>query len=170
MTQFEPRSLASHTLTAADALAWETLPRDNRRTDFWLLIGLAGGGGMILGIMPDEWTEGWRFWAIGGAFCVLAFGIFVLARTLHAYRKARRRIPRPISQEISILPNGIEIIGGPGQRFVAREAIVAVVLTASHVFISGADELVILPLRAFDDAQDLHQTGLMMEAALRDDD
>ncbi|SFZ84919.1 hypothetical protein SAMN02983003_2284 [Devosia enhydra] len=170
MTPFEPRSLASHTLTSADALAWETLPRDGRRSDFWLLIGLAGGGGMILGFLPDEWTDGWRFWAIGGFFCVLAFGIFVLVRTLLAYRKARRRIPVPITQTVDILPHGIAVVSGSGRRVLAREAIATVVATATHLFVAGADDLVIVPLGVFDDAADLQRTGQMIEAALRDDD
>lgn len=169
MTPFSPRSFAV-TLTTADALAWETLPRDGRRSDFWLLMGLAVGGGMVLGLMPDDWSGGWRFWAIGGSLCVLAFCLFVFVRTLASYLKARSRIPVSIAQDVNILSHGIEAVSGETRHMLAQDAIGAVVATPTHLFVASRDDLIILPLAAFESPEDLQQTAIMIEAALHDDD
>jgi hypothetical protein len=154
-------------LTSADALAWETLPRDGSRREFYLIIAIAVGLGMLLGLLPDAWTEGWRFYAIGLSFCVLGYCLWTVIRTLLAYRRARARIPAPTPLHVEQDATGFTVTTNEGSQRHRLDDIAAVLPTAVHLFLVGKDMLIILPLAAFESGEDMHQTGLAIEAALK---
>lgn len=153
-------------LTSADAMAWEALPRDGSRRELFLAIGLAIVLGMALGLMPDDWTEGWRFYAIGLSFCVLGFCLWTVAKTLSAYGRARRRIPAPTPLRVTQGPDGFGVTTDQGTCHYRLAAIATVTPTATHLFLAGPEGLVILPLAAFESPEDMAATGLAIEAAL----
>jgi hypothetical protein len=166
----EPIRRYSALVTSADALAWERLPSDGRRRDLWLMIGLAVVAGVGLGMLPEPWTEGWRFYVVGLSFCVLGYCCWMAIRTLDDYLRARRRIPGPMEIAVSQWGDHFEVSADGRTRYLAREAIGAVVATDTHLFIASADDLIILPVSAFESVEDMKSTARALEDQLRDPD
>jgi len=165
-----PLRVYSTLLTSADALAWETLPRDGRKRDFFLLIALAIVAGLALGLVPEDWTAGWRFYGVGLSFCVLGYCLWIAITTFDAYLRARRRVPGPMEVRVAQWLDRFEVTENGRTRFVALESIMAVTVTATHLFIFDGKDLIILPVSAFDSDADMRATAAALELQLRDPD
>jgi hypothetical protein len=149
-----PLETLAYTLTPADALAYETLPRELAGWRSALLVvwlGVAGGSVAWLPaeLIGPEW--GWRFWLIGLGLVGVAYGIAAVAMTLTARRRARRRIPGPLAVELRRWGDHLEIERAGQRSFVAYETIAAVTVADAHVFVVAPPEVLIIPLRAFPD-------------------
>jgi hypothetical protein len=154
----EPLLTLSYTLTPADALAYETLPREMIGWRKWaLLLWLAGMGGVVA-FLPHEWVGpegGWRFWVIGLALVGVAYAVATLAMTLARHARARRRVPAPVTMVVERWGDHLAIDTAGSRGFIAWETVAAVNATATHVFINAPPQVVIIPLSAFEDAQEM---------------
>lgn len=138
------------TLTAADALVWEARPRElgNLAKLAYLLPVVLGGVG--IGLMPPEWTEGWRFFVVGGVFVVLVYGSWTLGFNLLARQRARRRYPVPTEVVVEDWLDHLAIVENGRKRFIASEAIANVMREKDHMIIVTGDDQVIMPRSAFE--------------------
>lgn len=147
-----PLETLNYTLTSADALAYEMLPRDLVGWRRWLLLVWLGAAGSLVAWLPadlvgPEW--GWRFWLFAVGFVGIAYGLASLAMTLDARRRARHRIPGPIAVELRQWGDHLDIERAGQRRFVAYETINAVIVAEAHVFIVVRPDVLIVPLFAF---------------------
>ena len=158
---------ASYTLTWRDAMAWEQLPselRGWRKLVFFALPVLAG--------MAFALSEGWRpAWFVARSPMVqlallvaLVYLLWALWFKRAARRRARRRIPLPLSAEIEDRGDRLVLRIGADEGAMWPDTIRQVVPTPTHVFVENAERLVIVPRRAFADA------GQMLAFAARWDE
>jgi len=155
MKETSPLRAFTYTLTTADALAYECLPREMRGWRKWLLLlWLAGMGGLVA-FLPVEWVGpegGWMFWVAGALLVGLGWLIATAIMTTATRRRARRRTP--VAQVVTLEQWGdhLAVTVDGRQSFVAWETIAAVTLGKTHVFIDAPPQVIIVPLRAFDDS------------------
>lgn len=147
-----PLDWLSWTLTTADALAYEALPRELGGWRRWAFLLWLAAAGLVLSILPVEWVGpeyGWRFWLLLLLLIGSFWGIATLAMTLAARRRASRRVAAPRSMELKRWGDHLEV-AEPGRTFfVAYETIAGVSVTQEHVFITAPPEVVIVPRHAF---------------------
>lgn len=139
-------------LTRADALAYETLPRELMGWRRILLILWVGSGGMVVAFLPEGWVGsegGWRFWALFLTSLAVQYGLAMVAMTASAYRRAARRMPRP--SEVTMLDHfdHLEWRENGVVSVIACETIGPVIETSTHLFVHAGGRVLILPLRAF---------------------
>lgn len=140
----------SYTLSAEDALAWETLPREITgwgKLGYFLLIFV---GGMSLALLPDTWTEGWRIYALAVAWLALIWLGRTLVLTLGNRRRARRRYPQPVAVRVEEWGDHFAIAEAGRQRFMAYETVSHWVTGKRHLFICGGKDLLIIPASVFE--------------------
>lgn len=143
------------TLTPADALAWERLPRELRgwrRLLFFLWLAAAGAW---LTVLPERWIAGKLSQLLALLpFVALHWGLASLAMSLAARRRARRRIPAPV--QVRLVEQGQMLswqLGESAPQEITPATIRQVLLTRSHLFLDAPPALVILPVAAFETAQ-----------------
>lgn len=150
----EPILTLTYTLTTADALTYEALPREMVGWRKWLLlVWLAVAGGSVA-FLPAEWVGpewGWRFWLIALALVGLAYAIATFVMTLATHRRARRRTPAPMVATLEQWGDHLALTIGERQLFIAYETIADVAIGKAHVFITAPPEALIVPLAAFSD-------------------
>ena len=138
------------TLTAADALAWETRPR---QFGLWGKLGYVAPlllGGIGIGLLPLEWTAGWRLIAIGlGLVAVVYLGWTVVINLL-ADRRARRRYPVPTEMVVEDWVDHLAVTENGREDFIAPETIGALIRAKEHLLITSGRHLLIMPRRAFE--------------------
>ena len=161
MTQ-EPILTLTYTLTTADALAYEALPREMVGWRKWLLlVWLAVAGGLVA-FLPTEWVGpewGWRFWLAALVLIGIAYALAAAAMTLATRRRARKRIPAPTVATLEQWGDHLAVTVGGRQLFVAYETIADVAIGKSHVFITAPPEALIVPLSAFADRDEMTAFG-----------
>lgn len=160
-----PLRVYHYTLTRADALAYETLPRSLSGWRFALLaIWLAAAGG-VLGLLPEELVGpegGWLFWLVGAGLLAIAAIIAIAAMTLATQLRARRRVPAPIDMRVEEWGDHFAIEAGGAPRFIAYETINAAIVGAEHLFVVALPEVLIIPERAFDDRSEMRPLARLL--------
>ena len=158
----EPILTLTYTLTTADALAYETLPREMVGWRKWLLlVGLAVAGGLVA-FLPTEWVGpewGWRFWLAALLLVGIAYALATAVMTFAARRRARRRVPSPSVVTLEQWGDHLAVTIGGRQQFIAYETIADVAIGKSHVFITAPPEALIVPLSAFADRDEMTAFG-----------
>lgn len=158
----EPLLTLTYTLTTADALAYEALPREMVGWRKWLLlVWLAAAGGMVA-FLPAEWIGpewGWRFWLIALLLVGIAYAIATVVMTLATRRRARRRIPAPAVVTLEQWGDHLALTIGERQQFVAYETLADVAIGKAHVFVTAPPQVLIVPLTAFADRDELVAFG-----------
>jgi hypothetical protein len=158
----EPILTLTYTLTTADALAYEALPREMVGWRKWLLlVWLAVAGGLVA-FLPAEWVGpewGWRFWLAALVLVGIAYALATGAMTLATRRRARKRIPAPTVATLEQWGDHLAVTVGGRQLFVAYETIADVAIGKSHVFITAPPEALIVPLSAFADRDEMTAFG-----------
>jgi hypothetical protein len=158
----EPLLTLAYTLTTADALAYEALPREMVGWRKWvLLVWLAAAGGSVA-FLPEEWIGpewGWRFWLAALVLVGVAYGLASLVMTRATSRRARRRIPAPTVATLEQWGDHLAARIGERELFVAYETIAAVTIGKAHVFVAAPPEVLIVPLTAFADRDEMLAFG-----------
>lgn len=147
-----PLRTLTFTLTRADALAYEALPRE---ITGWRLVALLvwiGLAGAAVAQFPTEWVGeegGWRFWALMMTGSLIQYGLATLAMTAHTHWRAARRRPQP--SQVDVFDHGDRLAWREGgdTDLVSSEAIGDVITTPTHTFVPASGRVLILPLRAF---------------------
>ena len=147
----EPLLTLTYTLTTADALAYEALPRELVGWRKWLLlVWLAVAGGLVA-FLPAEWVGpewGWRFWLAALVLVGIAYGLATAVMTLTRHRRARRRVPASSVVTLEQWGDHLAVTIGGRQQFIAYETIADVAIGKSHVFITAPPEALIVPRSA----------------------
>ena len=146
-----PISIASFTLTRADALGWERTrfrpgPAAIIASALWLVLCAASA---LLLPAPTTPTGLWTLLALGLVFAAIGAVLVLIGLSLNQWRAAGRRLPRPVELTVTEWPDRLEI-AGPGQPPVLplrdiREAL----LTGTHLFLDSDAGLLILPHAAW---------------------
>jgi len=166
-----PLATYRYTLTRQDALAYENLRSElpgPQRVLFFIWLGLAG---MLLAALPEEVagpTWSLQFCAVGFALLALQYGLYVLARTVTRYIRARRRYPEPVEVSLEEHPDHLVVAENGKPRTVPFTEIGMILPTATHLFMAVGRDLVIVPQVAFGDAGGMtamveHIDGFMRE-------
>lgn len=152
----------TYTLTTADALAYEKLPREMIGWRKWALLVWLGGMGGLVAFLPREWIGpegGWLFWVAGLALVGLGWLLAAALMTLNTYRRARRRIQAPQTVTLEQWGDHLAIDTDGRRSFIAYETIAAVTIGPADVFIDAPPSVLIVPLRAFPDAAAMSAFG-----------
>ncbi len=173
-----PARVWEFTLDHADALAWEALPSAIRGwRKFVFLLFLAAGGLWPL-LLPESWDIDRHQWRILLATTVgvgLQWALATVAMTLATRRRAARRLPSPVAVRIEDHGDHLAVRergeGRPERHAsIPIERIVSVVLGARHLFVQAPPEVLILPLAAFTDLQDMARTADLWDGRSREGD
>lgn len=149
----QPPGRYAFMLTRADALAYETLPREIMGWRRILLFLWVGSGGMVVAILPEDWVGGegsLRFWAILLACVAIQFALATAAMTAWAHVRAARRLPRPVAVTMLDHVDHLEWQEQGVVSVFASETIGPVIRTLTHLFVHVDSRVLILPVRAFD--------------------
>lgn len=172
-------SMATHLyrfqLMRDDWAAYERMPREWRgwRRAIWFVIPIAMGGAMGLTFDyfdVDVTSAGDQLLAMG-PFAAIAFlliqAIYFVDRR---HRIARRPIPAG-ETVVAVHSDHLDVTEDGRSRFYAWEMLRDVAIGPAHVFLraDAADkDVVVLPLRAFDDRSDMLAFANFVEDKLRD--
>lgn len=158
----EPLLTLTFTLTTADALAYETLPRELVGWRKWLLLVWLAAAGGVTAFLPAEWIGpewGWRFWLVALLLVGIAYGLATVVMTLATHRRARRRVPAPTVVVLEQWGDHLSASVGGRQLFIAYETIADVAIGKAHVFVTAPPEALIVPLSAFADRDEMAAFG-----------
>jgi len=157
-----PLETLTYTLTPADALAYETLPRE--RTGWRSAVRLVwlGGCGGLVAFVPADWTGpewGWRFWLIALLFVGIAYIAALLAMRLAAEARAHHRIAAPVEVTLKQWDDHLAVRLGGISSIIAYEAIAGVSIGREHVFVVAPPLVLIVPRLAFADPLQMRAFG-----------
>ena len=160
-----PLRVYEYTLTPADALAYETLPRTLGGWRFALLaIWLAASGG-VLAVLPEAWIGpegGWLFWLVGivllGIAAAVAIGVMTLATNL----RARRLVPAPRLMRVEEWGDHFSIATEGRSSAIAYEAINVAIVGAAHLFVVTKPDVLIIPEHAFADRTEMRPLARLL--------
>ena len=153
----KPRRLRRYRLEPADALAYESLPRELAG---WRLIAfmawMASAGGVLAalpeGLVGSPWE--WRLIAAGAAFVAIFWLASLALRQLLARIRAHRRLPRAVMAELAEFNDCLrETIDGVTREMTATEIGVVHVLP-DLIVVESRRHAILVPASAFDDADD----------------
>ena len=146
-----PNAIYRYTLTSADALAWESLPREmsgRQMLVFVVALILAGGA---LAFLPERWTEGLLFWVWLVWVALAAYTVSTVMNRSAARARAMARFPRPTDIVIEDWDHALSVREGREERHIAFETILAVTRGKEHMFLPVDQEPpVIIPNTAMD--------------------
>lgn len=159
-----PLAIHRFALTRADAMAYESSRRLTGWRHWAFLIWL-GLGGVWVGLLPDEWVEGWRFWVIGAVAIGAHYLVARVVLTLLSHARAARRVPAAIAVELEEWGDHLAMQRGDQHIVVALETIAATALTPTHLFIHVPPEVLIIPRSAFQSPEDSAALAARIDAA-----
>ncbi|HQZ11468.1 MAG TPA: hypothetical protein PK286_01165 [Devosia sp.] len=157
-----PLERLAYTLTSADALAYEALPREMTGWRKWAFLLWLAAAGVVLALLPRDWVGpeyGWRFWLALAVLFAAFWGIATLVMTLNVQRRARHRIPAARAVELTRRGNRLEITDAGRSYAVTYDAIADVTEAGDHLFITAPPEVIIVPLRAFESREQMSGFG-----------
>lgn len=164
-----PKSSHAFTLSAADALAWERLPRDLSRTQqlaFGLVLVLGCGG---FALLPHRWVEGWKFYAWLVSVALFAYVGTRLLFDLIAIYRSRQRFPQPVIVTFEDWHDHFVWRQDGRSRRVPLDQVQNVIRSTDHVFVPTEAQLLILPRAAFATGE-LEALSQRLRIILRDPD
>lgn len=154
----EPLRVYEYTLTPADALAYETLPRALGGWRFALLAIWLASSGAVLALLPEAWIGpegGWLFWLVGGLLLCIAAMVAVGVMTLATHRRARRLVPVARLMRVEQWGDHFSITADDRSSVIAHEAINVAIVGTAHLFVVAGPDVLIIPERAFTDPSEM---------------
>ena len=148
----EPIRTITFTLTRADALAWEQANFRTRPLWALALIVWLGACGSAALLVPPDWAGprfDWPFNILAGAFIAMGYVLVLLVIAVRQWRAAGRRIKRPVDVTLTEWPDRLGALGGGLPRDIGFADITDNRLTRTHLFLAHANDLLIVPRRAF---------------------
>ena len=153
MTDEAPIATYRYTLTSADALVYERLPKELPgvpRIALYVWLGLAG---FELAALPPELVgepNAPRFWLAGAVLVLVQYGLYRIARAVTRLNRARHAYPRPADFVLTQWPDRLAVERDGGTAITTPFAEIGALLpTAAYLFIAAGDQLVIVPATAF---------------------
>jgi hypothetical protein len=143
-----------YTLTSADALAYERLPRQltgMQRATLYLWLVIAG---ILLVALPPELVgtiASPRFWLTGAIFLIVQWFIYVGLRWWWQRSRAESRFPRPVEVELEQFDDRLLLTENGKARTIPFDEIGMMLPAANHLFLAAGRDLIIVPRRAFGD-------------------
>lgn len=160
-----PLRVYEYTLTPADALAYETLPRALGGWRFALLaIWLAASGG-VLAVLPEAWIGpegGWLFWLVGIVLLGIAAAIAVGVMTFATRLRARRLVPAPREMRVEEWGDHFSIATEGRTSFIAYETINVAIVGPAHLFVVAKPDVLIIPERAFTNCTEMRPLARLL--------
>ena len=154
MTEPGPLRIYRYSLTAADALAYEQLPRELPGLQKFALFVWLGLGGAALGLLPETITGSLysvQFWVVGAALIGVQYLIFWLVRAALRWLRSRRRYAEPKQIELEQWV-GHFVLKDAGRTRTIPFTSIGMLLPAPGAFYAAiGQELLIVPRRAFKD-------------------
>lgn len=160
-----------YTLTAADALAYERLPRTltgMQRATLYLWLVLAG---VLLVALPPELVgtiSSPRFWLTGAAFLIIQWFIYTALRWWWQRSRARARYPRPVDISLEQFDDHLQLTENGRTWNIPFGDIGVLLPTASHLFMAAGRDLVIVPVAAFGNAGGMDDIVARIDAYARE--
>jgi hypothetical protein len=160
----EPLRITTFTLTRADALAYEqassrSTPLGTAALILWL--GLCGAAAWLI---PADWSGprfGWSFPALVSVLIAIGYVLVLLAAAFRQWLRAGKRLSRPQETTLGEWRDRLEITTAGVSRTLPLLDIRESILTRSHLFLVGDDNVLIVPQRAF------AEEGVIEEMAAR---
>ncbi len=148
----EPLHTTTYRLTTADALAYEHAAQRLRPLGLVLFIlWLAALGAAVL-LVPITWRgppDSPGFWALAAIFAAIAYVLAMIRLSFRAWRRARKRLRRPMEVTLDEWPDRFAISGHGIPHNFDHSTIESRILTRTHLFLRIADDVVIVPRQAF---------------------
>ena len=171
MTEPGPINAYRFTLTAADALAYERLPRELPGLQKFALFVWLGLGGAALGLLPETITGslyGVQFWLLGAVLIGVQYLIFRLVRGALRWLRARRRYPQPVDIGLEQWPDRLVLTQAGRPRTIPFQAISMLLPTPNALFAAVDKDLLIVPRRAFAEDNDIMALADAIDAHARE--
>jgi len=154
----EPLRTTTFMLTRADALAYEqAVARPNPLGVLALLLWLGACAGLAF-LVPPDWAGarlGWGFSILVSLCVAIGYVLVLLGVALGQWLRAGRRLGRPLEVTVGEWPDRLELRRGGPPRPLQLAEVRESILTRTHLFLVGDEEVVILPRRAFPEADAL---------------
>lgn len=159
-------------LMPVDALAWEQMqpasPRVMRtvRLAPWAMMALSyaltTGAGLGVGVQTVA--------AVVAGVGTFIAAQYLLARAMH--QRARLRVPQPVEMACHaadgmLTAHPVTDAPGAGRQVIPAQTIRQIVTTPERLFLDAGDQVLILPLAAFADGDDMRHFGEHWTAAAR---
>jgi hypothetical protein len=165
----------TYTMTRADWAAYQALPRELHGWRRWLYFILAAVAGLLWGLIEDVLgihpPKGWGLPLTILFIVIFVYGLHTLVLSVDRHIKIAR-YPLPKGETvIEYFGDHFAITADDNAEYVPWEFIGQVVETPDHVFLdSGADKVIIMPLRCFEDAIDMQAFAGFARDIMRDDE
>lgn len=162
-----PRLTTTFTLTRADMLAYERLPRPFRFSRFLLLL-LWLAPGVAIPLLASRWFGGFDnpgIWALAAVGAAIQYTLAMILLAVGDIRRARRRLRAATDITIEEDDNGFSVSGPGIPRYLTFTEAGRPLLTRDHLFLGGSDNLVILPRRAFPEEGSFEALAARLTAA-----
>ncbi|MEQ1902356.1 MAG: hypothetical protein ABL866_16675 [Devosia sp.] len=162
-----PRLTTTFTLTRADALAYERLPRPFRLGRFlllvlWLIPGIAIPL-LFAGSFGGFFNPG--IWALAAIGAAIQYTLAMIWLSIGDLRRARRRLRVAADITIEEDETGFSVSGPGIPRYLTFAEAGRPKLTRDYLFLGSADNLVILPRRAFPEEGSFEALAARLTAA-----
>jgi hypothetical protein len=145
----DPDAIYRYTLSAADALVWERLPRPLtglHKLGFAAVLAVGCGG---FALLPHRWVEGWKFFAWLTMVALFAYiGTRLMFDVIALYR-ARQRYPAPADITLEDWEDHLQFRAAGTTNRIRLGDIDSLARTGDYVFLEASRQLVILPKQAF---------------------
>jgi hypothetical protein len=165
MPMTEPLRVYEYTLTPADALAYETLPRALGGWRFALLAIWLASSGAVLALLPEAWIGpegGWLFWLVGGLLLCVAAVVAIGVMTLATHRRARRLVPVARLMRVEEWGDHFSIATEGRTSAIAYETINVAIVGTAHLFVVAGPDVLIIPERAFADPSEMRPLARLL--------
>lgn len=148
----DPLRTTTFRLTTADALAYEHAARRFRPLGLAVFVLWLAAIGSAALLVPVAWrgapnTPG--FWALAGIFAAIGYVLAMIPLSFRAWRRARKRLRRPIEVTLEEWPDRIGLSGHGIPHNFDHAAIESKILTRTHLFLRVGDDVLIVPRHAF---------------------